>query len=97
MEAGWTAAAWASLLKRKRATEVIMQVRPAQMFAALVLTVAVLFIPSNVDAGNAGPGQPDGIFHDLRFQTEAFISCYQGIVLTPEELEKRNEALRSFH
>jgi hypothetical protein len=46
-------------------------------------------------AGNPGSGQPTGMFHELKPQTEAFISYFKDITLSPEELKIRNEALSS--
>lgn len=90
--ARWTAAVSARSRKLESGTEVIMNTRIALIFAGLVLTAAALF--AHVSAASGIPGAAPGtMFHDLRSQTEVFIGYFQGIVLTPEELEIRNEAL----
>jgi hypothetical protein len=65
------------------------------IFSYLMLTVATLLVPPSVTASNLSPGQPDGMFHDLKSQTEVFISYFHKIALSAEELEIRNEALSS--
>jgi hypothetical protein len=65
------------------------------IFAALVLSAAMLFEPLRAMAASSSSAQQGEMFHDLKPQTETFISYFHGIVLTPEELEIRNEALSS--
>ena len=72
-----------------------MQARITKVFAALIVTAATFFAPLSAMGGNPGSGQPAGMFHDLKPQTEAFISYFKDITLTPDELEVRNEALSS--
>jgi hypothetical protein len=63
------------------------------IIGALILTA--LIGPWSATAADLDTGKSDGKFQDLRSKTEAYISYYRGIALTPEELQVRNEALSS--
>jgi hypothetical protein len=58
--------------------------------AALILLVCA---PLSALAAGQGAGRPGITFHDLQSQTEAFISYFHDISLSPEEELVKNEAL----
>lgn len=63
------------------------------LFVASALVVAAVGVPWIGAAAGPGAGQSGGMFHDVRSQTEAFISYFHDITLTPEEEQIRSEAL----
>ncbi len=65
------------------------------LFAAAALIIVVLCLPAEAPAASSGSGNSVTVFHDLKAQTETFISYFHGISLTPEEVLIRDEALSS--
>ena len=60
---------------------------------AAALALALVCAPQTPSAADQGAGRPGMLFHDLKAQTETFISYYHHISLTPEEAAVRDDAL----
>ena len=63
------------------------------LFLVAALTLASVLLPPHTAAAGKGIGPSGEMFHDLKSQTEAFISYFQDIALSPEQVQIRDEAL----